>query len=496
MHANDLSRISTREFRAAAFRDFVRLLRFTERASRMPSTSPVESGRTPEVGEVVSGKYRLEKSLASGGMGILMLASQIGLGRRVVVKFLREEAAPSEEVTARFLREARTAATLHGDHIVRVVDVGALPSGSPYFVMEHLDGCDLSDELEATGPLPMADAVHWILQACEALAEAHARGIVHRDIKPSNLFLAKSPDGSRRLKVLDFGISKALPEPGDRPLTATRAVLGTPDYMSPEQIRDFRNVDARSDVWSLGVVLYEVLSSKRPFEAPNAAGLCVAIATEAPIPLGKRRSGIPKMLESVVHRCMKKDPSERFSSIAEFARALLPFATESSRQSMARIDAIAGTENHAGASRNARRSARREARTDPFEWPSGAPAREFDGLSKPTAARTRAVVGVVALGFVGAVAYFGWRGFGGEPASVTAPDSVSVTPTTRDEPAAVAPGIVVSPEVTAAPSTESARAETESSASARARPSAAWEPVRAPRRPQNVLDKKAFSDRK
>src|SRR5579859_1889283 len=229
-----------------------------------------ENGRLPvNPGDLLAGKYRVESVLGARGMGIVVSARHEQLDHRVAIKFVRPEALGNQETIERFLREARAAARLRSDHAAKVLDVGKLESGAPYMVMELLEGRNVEQVLEELGPLPMNVAVDWIIEACEAVAEAHAAGIVHRDLKPQNLFLARGVGDAMRVKVLDFGVSKSLGAPSsiDGSLTHTRAMVGSPLYMSPEQMRSSRTVDARSDVWALGVILFEMLTGQRPFES-------------------------------------------------------------------------------------------------------------------------------------------------------------------------------------------------------------------------------------
>ncbi|HEV7558639.1 MAG TPA: serine/threonine-protein kinase, partial [Kofleriaceae bacterium] len=218
------------------------------------------------IGSVFAGKYRVERILGQGGMGVVVQATHLQLNQPVAIKFLLPEVMRNEQVVQRFLREAQAAVRLRSEHVARVLDVGALDNGAPYMVLEYLDGMDLS--ALARHQLTIGQIVDLMLQACEGLAEAHAMGIVHRDIKPANFFITRGTDGVQLLKVLDFGISKAMQDPStDNNLTATSMVMGTPAYMSPEQIKSARSVDLRSDIWSLGVVLYELFQGVQPFQA-------------------------------------------------------------------------------------------------------------------------------------------------------------------------------------------------------------------------------------
>jgi serine/threonine-protein kinase len=271
-------------------------------------------------------------------MGVVFAARHVLTHQRVALKFLLLHPAHAEEQTQRFLNEARAAVQIQSEHVGRVVDFGTLASGAPYMVMELLDGQDLGALVASRGPLPVDDAVGYVLQACEALAEAHALGIVHRDLKPANLFLSFRRDGSPLVKVLDFGISRLNvdDDPNVPRLTQTRGALGSPLYMSPEQLLTPKDVDARSDLWSLGVVLYELLSASCPFHAETHEGLVVQIVTQAASPIDRFRSGLPPALLGVIARCLNKDRTARFGSIGELAAALGPFASADAQISVAR----------------------------------------------------------------------------------------------------------------------------------------------------------------
>src|SRR6266852_3372831 len=280
-------------------------------------------------GEILAGKYRVEKVLGVGGMGVVVAATHIQLEERVAIKFLIKEALGSGEAVARFAREARAAVKIKSEHVARVIDVGTLETGAPYMVMEYLDGGDLSQVLASRGPLPVEEAVEYVLQACEAIAHAHVLGIVHRDLKPANLFLIRRPDGTNAVKVLDFGISKVMPGKGsssDNAMTRTRAVMGSPLYMSPEQMTSTRDVDGRTDIWALGVILYELLAGQPPFSADTMPQLCGLILSGATPSIRTIRGNIPAGLDAVLRRCLEKDPVKRYPNMAEFANALGDFA--------------------------------------------------------------------------------------------------------------------------------------------------------------------------
>jgi len=282
-------------------------------------------------GEMLAGKYRVERVLGSGGMGVVVAAVHVQLEQRVAIKFVRDEALGNTDAVQRFLREARAAVKLKSEHAAKVLDVGTLESGAPYMVMEYLEGSDLGAVLADHGTLTVQAAAEWIVQACEAIAEAHAMGIVHRDIKPQNLFLAKSVGGQAQIKVLDFGVSKSLTSSGAGNLTQTRAMLGSPLYMSPEQMRSSRDVDARADVWALGVVLYELLTRRWPFEAESMPELCLKVVGDPPVAITSIRGDIPKAMVDVIMRCLEKEPAKRYSNAAELASALEPLAPPASR---------------------------------------------------------------------------------------------------------------------------------------------------------------------
>lgn len=282
-------------------------------------------------GFVIDGKYEIEQQLGIGGMGIVFAARHLQLSQKVAIKVLLPGAASRPEIVARLLREARAAASIESDHVVRILDVGTLESGAPYIVMEHLDGIDLGALLDAEGAMTVRAAADAVLQVCEALAEAHALGIVHRDLKPSNLFRVARRDGTTSIKVLDFGISKAAlatsahDSSGAR-LTDDSSVIGTVLYMSPEQLRSPTNVDARADIWSLGVVLHELLTTQFPFEATSLPEVTLKIALDEAPSVRLSRPEIDPAMAAIVLRCLAKAPRDRYANVAELANALAPFA--------------------------------------------------------------------------------------------------------------------------------------------------------------------------
>jgi serine/threonine-protein kinase len=283
----------------------------------------------PDVGDVIDDKYRVEKRIGAGGMGAVVAVKHLRLGERYALKCLRARGLRDPKMTARFLLEARAAVRIRSEHIARVADVGQLPNGTPFILMEHLSGCDLASLLYRTGPLPITEAVDYVLQACEGVAEAHALGIVHRDLKPSNLFLTSRSDGAPLVKVLDFGIAKALDGggPADDMMTDSAAPLGSPAYMSPEQIRNSKGVDFRTDVWGLGVILHELITGTRPFTAETPLGTLAAITADEPQDVRAVRPDVSPELDAVVRRCLEKSTSKRIQSVAELAEALAPFST-------------------------------------------------------------------------------------------------------------------------------------------------------------------------
>jgi serine/threonine-protein kinase len=283
----------------------------------------------PKAGDVVAGKYRIEKVVGEGGMGIVYAAHHLVLDQRVALKLLLVDALRGAETVERFVREAQAAARLNSDHVVRVTDAGALDSGLPFLVMEYLEGCDLAELLRLDGPMAVYDVVDFTLQALTALAQAHAAGIVHRDLKPANLFVAARDDGSSLVKVLDFGISKQQSTKAQWKELTGKSVLGTPAYMSPEQLRSSKSVDARADLWSLGVVMYELLAGRPPFDGDTPGEIFAAILEQSPAPLRSLREDVPVALEAAVTRCLLRDPAARFQDVAELARALAPLGSGS-----------------------------------------------------------------------------------------------------------------------------------------------------------------------
>ncbi len=294
-------------------------------------------------GQILAGKYRVEKVLGAGGMGVVVAAWHLELEQRVAVKFLHPLAMERPDTAERFRREARSAAKIRSEHVARVIDVGIMEGGLPYMVMEHLDGHDVAQEMQR-GPLAISDAIDFVLQALEALAEAHAAGIVHRDLKPANLFLAMRPDGTRIVKVLDFGISKSLfgTSVAEMSLTRTAALIGSPLYMSPEQMRSAKDVDTRTDIWSLGVMLYEMITGRPPYTGDSIPALCASLLNDQPVSMQQLRQEVSPALEDAVMRCLAKDRQQRYATVSELARALAPFGSSSSQVHVDRASRVQG----------------------------------------------------------------------------------------------------------------------------------------------------------
>jgi serine/threonine-protein kinase len=277
------------------------------------------------VGTVLDGKFQIAKALASGASGDVYEALHLALGSRVAVKVLRPGIPETAHIRRkRFLREARVAAGMRSDHVVRVFDVVAPEQGHAYIVMELLHGETLAERLRRVGALPVGEAVAFVLQAAKPLGEMHEAGIVHRDVKPSNVFLARDADGKERIKLLDFGVA-AFQQPvprGESSLTLSEAIVGTPRYMAPEQVMSSKQVDARADVWALGVTLYELLSGVTPFQGTTVLAVLNQIEHQEPRRLTELRPDVPAEIASLVHRCLAKDPAARPADARALAEAL------------------------------------------------------------------------------------------------------------------------------------------------------------------------------
>ncbi len=274
-------------------------------------------------------------------MGVVIEAHHLALDERVAIKLLLSDLPQHTDASARFLREARAAVKIKSEHVARVSDVGTLESGTPYMVMEYLAGIDLSRRLSQEGPLPIVDAVDAILQACEAIVEAHKLGIVHRDLKPANLFMSLRPNGLPLIKVLDFGISK-MSVAGVEDITSTATIIGSAPYMSPEQMQQTKSVDHRTDIYALGITLYELVTKRRPFEAAALPQLCGEILTGVPTAVRAHRPEVPEALAAVLEKAYARDRAHRWQSAADFALALAPFAPQRSQAVLDNIAPLAG----------------------------------------------------------------------------------------------------------------------------------------------------------
>jgi eukaryotic-like serine/threonine-protein kinase len=303
------------------------------------SSDPGEGPSLPQPSELVDGRYRIEGELGRGGMGVVLAAYDEMLDRSVALKVMLPKMTASHEAVERFVNEARSLARIESRHVVRVLDFGSIsePPGSaglPFMTLELLHGEDLFSVAARAGGLSPSRVVRYALEACAGLAAAHALGIVHRDLKPENLFLAVEPDGTECLKVLDFGIARS----HSRRTTAHRQIgVGSPGYMSPEQVEAPDKVDARSDIWALGVVMYELLAHRPAFIGDNPQSLCLQILTAPVIPLSELRPELPPALVYIVERCMERDPSRRFPNVAELAEALTPLDDWAPASDAARI---------------------------------------------------------------------------------------------------------------------------------------------------------------
>jgi serine/threonine-protein kinase len=301
---------------------------------------PIEAVAGVREGDVIGGKYRIDSVLGSGAMGVVVSAHHVVLGTTVAIKLLRPNMVEDKEAVARFMREARAAAQLRNEHVAHVLDVDKLESGAPYLVMELLEGFDLAHWLRMRGRLTVEQATEFLLQTCEAVAEAHELGIVHRDLKPANLFCTRRANGLMSIKVLDFGISKITRVPTNddvTEMTNATALIGSPPYISPEQLDSPRDVDVRTDIWALGVILYELLTGSLPFYAQRIPELCVKIATQQQPPLRSLRPDAPEAIEVVVRRCLEKERSRRYPNVVALALALAEFAPKRARVSVVRI---------------------------------------------------------------------------------------------------------------------------------------------------------------
>lgn len=293
-----------------------------------PFTRSSENVGTLSCGQVLGERYRVGQVLGTGGMGIVYEARHVGLGSPVAIKVIRPELAEHSEPLSLFKHEARATALLRSEHTVRVFDFGELESGAPFLVMERLEGQDLGELISNSGRLPVDVAVEYAMQACAGLAAAHSVGLIHRDIKPANLFLDQHRADEGVIKVLDFGASKWLwTDPLDAPAADVSASVGSPVYQSPEQLANPYEVDQRSDIWSLGAVLFELLTGERAFASPESNQVFSNILYEATPSIREHGTAVAPELEAVVQRCLEKHPVQRFASVDELRLALSPFSS-------------------------------------------------------------------------------------------------------------------------------------------------------------------------
>jgi serine/threonine-protein kinase len=312
--------------------------------SLWPTGEPKPLAHALAPGAVIDGKYAIEDTVAEGGIAVVVRAMHTGLGQRVAIKYLKPHALTKPDIVARFAREASLTAQIASENVVRVTDVGNVSGAGPYMVMEYLVGRDLGSVLEEGGALPIERAVDYVLQACDALAEAHALDIVHRDIKPENLFLAQRTSNTAILKIIDFGISKVAPKRGEDGSWAHQTdpddPFGTPLYMSPEQLWSPSAVDRRTDIWALGVVLFELVTGVPPFEGEGLAELCTNIIAVPPKRLRALLPGAPEALEAAILKCLEKDPAKRFRNVGQLAEELAPFGAPNAISRVTRIGRV------------------------------------------------------------------------------------------------------------------------------------------------------------
>jgi serine/threonine protein kinase len=304
----------------------------TQRSGEVPATAIAAARSISETERLLGGRYRLIRSIASGGMGTVYEGEHVLLGHRVAIKMLHPQYAQSESSTKRFMNESRAAARLRHPNVARCDDVGVTPDGHPFLVLEFLTGRDLADELEAVGPFPLARALGVTRDVASALGYAHSQGVVHRDLKPENIFLARgpgrqsqgpaaaqssAPDPGEQVKVLDFGVARFI---GLEHTSGTRtgAAIGTPLYMAPEQFTDASRVDARADIYGLGVMLYEMLTNQRPYDAGTLPDLLARMSKNAFRPLPALRNDVPEHVVRLVHASLSADPNDRPESMEAF----------------------------------------------------------------------------------------------------------------------------------------------------------------------------------
>ena len=306
----------------------------------------------PSTGMMVTSNVRLLRPLGEGGMGSVWVAEHLSLRTNVVVKFMAEDLAKSPEALARFSREAAAASQEKSPHVVQMFDHGVLDTGAPYIVMELLEGRDLEQQLRASGPLQPREVVAIVAQLARALGKAHERGIMHRDIKPSNVFLCDAGGGELFVKLLDFGIAKGPGSGGGVGIvgstTRTGSFIGSPFYMSPEQVIGAKTIDFKTDLWSLGVVAFEALTGDKPFFAETVGALALKIHRD-PIPIPSEvKPGLAPAVDAWFARACAREPAERYASAKDMAEALAVAVTGEFIAPGLRVDSVPTPRHHAG----------------------------------------------------------------------------------------------------------------------------------------------------
>jgi serine/threonine protein kinase len=346
----------------------------------------------PRPDDLLQGRYRVGSELGRGGMGVVVEAHDVRLDRDVALKIVLPQMLRSNDVVERFGNEARSLAKLESPHVVKVLDFGRVSTpqacaGLPYMALERLHGEDLFSVASRLGPLSPSQVVRYALQACAGLAAAHAHGIIHRDLKPENLFIAVEADGSECLKVLDFGIARSHSR---RVLTHDNMGVGSPGYMSPEQVEGQGHIDTRTDIWGLGVVMYELLAHRAAFVADTPQGLCRQILTADVEPLADIRPDLPPPLIYIVERCLEKSPENRFRDVAELAEALAPLDESPPESDVRRIRRRLDASERADTA---------PLQLVPVQYPASPPASEPD-RPRPAQRAARRLVSAVLFGLI------------------------------------------------------------------------------------------------
>ena len=391
-------------------------------------------------GTEILGKYRIDRVIGKGGMGIVAAAHHLRLDQRVAIKMMQPEYRDQGDLTERFLREARAATRIEGEHVARVLDVDVLEDGTPFMVMEYLEGHDLSSVRASGVALDVPVVVRHVAEACSALGQAHTKGIVHRDLKPANLFLTTREEGPPIVKVLDFGISKISSATEQVSITTTAVVMGSAEYMSPEQMLSTRDVDARADIWALGVILYELLTARIPFPGETVTQVCALVMSKPPAPPRSIRPAIPQGLEDVVLRCLAKEADARYQNVSELVAALRPFADADDYELIDRVARRAATNPGGPAPRPSSATlAMEQLAMAPTAFGGAAPTTDIgitaDSIPRPGGLRKAWVVGASALLVVGSTVALYARSRASDPDQVAA----SAAATALAPPAASAP---------------------------------------------------------